>query len=104
MKTRVPGIIKRAIAKIASQRFTSESEIAREAFIEYLERHGVSLHAELHDEPGAAAPPAVVQPPAQPVHYSRKKKSSSGRRPKTDIAAEGIAALEKDIKRSSGSK
>lgn len=43
IKVRVPAPIKRAIQKIAADRFTSESEIAREAFIDYIKSHPAGL-------------------------------------------------------------
>lgn len=41
IKVRVPGSVKSAIREIAESRLTSESEIAREALIDYLARRGI---------------------------------------------------------------
>jgi len=45
IKIRVPPIMKREINRLAENRMTSESEIAREAFIFYLQSKGISLVA-----------------------------------------------------------
>lgn len=50
MKVRVPRTMKRAFQALAAETFSSESEHARQAFIEYLAKRGVSL-ASLHEQP-----------------------------------------------------
>jgi Arc/MetJ-type ribon-helix-helix transcriptional regulator len=46
IKIRVPGAMKSAIKALASKRYTSESEIAREALLEYLRNRNVELREE----------------------------------------------------------
>lgn len=51
IKIRVPGAMKHAVQTIAARRMTSESEIAREALIEYLESRVPKLVSELRETP-----------------------------------------------------
>jgi Arc/MetJ-type ribon-helix-helix transcriptional regulator len=43
INVRLPAALKAAVKTIADSRFTSESEIAREAIVEYLKVRGVAL-------------------------------------------------------------
>lgn len=45
IKVRVPSSMKLAVQRIAEERYTSESAIAREAILAYLVRHGIQLPA-----------------------------------------------------------
>jgi Arc/MetJ-type ribon-helix-helix transcriptional regulator len=44
IKVRLPQRLKEALKTIADERFTSESEIAREAILEYLRSRNIEVH------------------------------------------------------------
>ena len=55
IKIRVPLAIKNALKALADSRFTSESEIAREALLAYLTARGISPDS-LRDAPASSHP------------------------------------------------
>jgi hypothetical protein len=63
IKVRVPDGFKSAVLKIAHQRFTSESEIVREALLEYLRARNIDPFI-LRDD-GAPAPELTPEQEAQ---------------------------------------
>jgi predicted transcriptional regulator len=65
IKVRLPAAIKAALRQIADSRFTTESEIAREALLEYLARRNVQLR----EEAVLTAP----LPEGKPVTYGKAK-------------------------------
>lgn len=92
MKVRVPAVIKAAFKQLADSRFTSESEIAREAFLEYLSTRGVVLR----DVPATHPVPQ----PSGPVSYrkSRKPNSNAGQK-QTDSERKIVSVVEEEARR-----
>lgn len=62
IKVRVPSAMKQAVQALASRRYTSESEIARQALLEYIEAHTDVALRETPVRYGKAAPNSA--PPA----------------------------------------
>lgn len=85
IKIRVPGSMKRAIKQVADGRFTSESEIAREALLEYLRSRNISLQ----EDSTSAAPPAS-NPPTEPVSYKKPRKAKSSSKAAVEEAEQKI--------------
>lgn len=88
IKVRVPAVIKKAFKAYADSRFTTESEIAREALLEYAERHGIPLR---DSSEAPSAPP--TPPPAEPVTYRGSK--SSKRSEPSEATAKAVVAIVK---------
>lgn len=67
IKIRVPSALKTTVTQLADARFTSESQIVREALLEYLQRRGLVAGgpAALHDAPSSNPPPDPLSPAAQ---------------------------------------
>jgi Arc/MetJ-type ribon-helix-helix transcriptional regulator len=98
IKVRVPEAMKLAVKALADRRFSSESEIARAALLEYLERHRAlqespdavpaissataeSVASDFADDVIAAAKRAPS--PSQKVTYKIPRRTKKTRPPKT---------------------
>lgn len=81
IKVRVPGSIKAGVQALAASRFTSESEITRQALIEYLSKHSPQFR-ETHLAPAL--------PPAKPVSYSKRRQARQRAAGIVNKAAAGI--------------
>jgi len=79
IKIRVPSAMKRAIKTLADKRFTSESEIAREALLEYLRSRGIGLSPteEVNSSQKAANEKAVLDTIASGVKKPKRKKKGA---------------------------
>lgn len=80
MKTRVPKAMKQAFKAIAQARTTysqtvGESDVAREAMLEYLQHRGYVLE----DNGNILPPESLPTPPTEPVHYRGKSKGAKGK-------------------------
>lgn len=67
IKVRVPAPMKRAIKRLADERFTTESEIAREAILQYLAARDIILKDEPSDAPAPATKPVTHQVNSNPA-------------------------------------
>jgi Arc/MetJ-type ribon-helix-helix transcriptional regulator len=92
IKIRVPGAMKSAIKALASKRYTSESEIAREALLEYLRSRNIELRE--YSEPATAAP----SPPEKPVSYLKPKRKANSKMAAAEAEVAQIVESESAVK------
>jgi Arc/MetJ-type ribon-helix-helix transcriptional regulator len=75
INVRLPRSLKNAIKAIADQRFTSESEIAREAIIEYLQTRNISLREE--PDPYGSSSTSPTPPSTKAVSSPQPEKTDT---------------------------
>jgi Arc/MetJ-type ribon-helix-helix transcriptional regulator len=91
IKIRVPGAMKSAIKALASKRYTSESEIAREALLEYLR----SRNIELREYSAPATAPSLTE---KPVSYLKPKRKANSKMAAAEAEVAQIVESESAVK------
>jgi len=77
IKIRVPASMKVAVGTIAKSRFTSESEIVREALLAYLAAKGITPESLQADSAGVPTPTAVSSPKVESVALDLLQRTAS---------------------------